>query len=118
MHDLQRLPRLEAGALLAAGLFTSVAAMAFVALMTVAALTDHRGKGFFVFKGGWEYTAVVGVTALALAFSGPGDWSLDAVFGLDVAGIGIGLLSGAIGVGAGLILISVCRLPSKAPSGK
>ena len=34
--------------------------------MTVASLTDHRGKGFFIFKGGWEYVAFVGAIAVAL----------------------------------------------------
>jgi putative oxidoreductase len=40
--------------------------------MTVAGLTDHRGKGFFIFKCGWEYVGFVGAVAVALAFLGPG----------------------------------------------
>src|SRR6266568_91539 len=36
--------------LLAVGLLFPAAGAALVGLMTVAALTDHRGKGFFVFK--------------------------------------------------------------------
>lgn len=78
-----------------------------VALMTVAALTDHRGKGVFVFKGGWEYVAVVGVIASAVAFTGPGRWSLDHLIGLRLyasvealVATCVGLLS-AVGTVAG-----------------
>ncbi|MFE2985770.1 DoxX family protein [Streptomyces sp. NPDC059262] len=70
---------LAAGAGLLAGLANPLPAAAAVGLMTVAARTDHRGKGFFVFKGGWEYTAVVGGAAVALAALGHGRWSLDGV---------------------------------------
>src|SRR6476620_492367 len=50
-----------AGTLMVIGLLTPFASAAYVALMTVAALTDHSGKGFFVFKGGWEYVGFVGL---------------------------------------------------------
>jgi putative oxidoreductase len=74
---------LAAGTAVALGFLTPLACAAFVGLMVVAARTDHRGKGFFVFKGGWEYVAMVAVVAIALATSGPGAWSLDFVLGLE-----------------------------------
>jgi putative oxidoreductase len=90
-----------AGTLVTLGLLTPLAVAAFVGLMVVAAATDHRGKGFFVFKGGWEYVAVVGGAAVVLAVLGPGSASLDAALGLDRAGtawaaaaLGLGLLGG------------------------
>ncbi|MGL5860805.1 MAG: DoxX family protein [Phycicoccus sp.] len=77
-----------AGVLMTLGLLTGLAGMAFVGLMAVAALTDHRGKGYFVFAGGWEYVVLVGLVSVGLVSVGPGEWSLDAVLGLDLAGPG------------------------------
>ena len=95
-----------AGALVSVGLLFPAPCAAFVGLMTVAGLTDHRGKGFFVFKGGWEYVAFVGVIAVALAILGPGRWSLDAVIGLNLYGLGWGLAVLLVGViaGGGMVL--------------
>nr|WP_257910826.1 DoxX family protein [Janibacter limosus] len=61
-----------AGVLMTLGLLTGLSSTAFVGLMAVAALTDHRGKGYFVFKGGWEYTLLVAMVAIGLAATGPG----------------------------------------------
>ena len=61
-----------AGVLMACGLLFPLAGAAFIGLMTVAAITDHKGKGFFVFKGGWEYVALIGVVAAGLVSIGPG----------------------------------------------
>src|SRR5262249_50765954 len=86
---------LGAGVLVTLGLFTGLGATAFVGLMTVATLTDHRGKGYFVFRGGWEYTVLVGMVAVGLAAAGPGAWSLDAVLHVQLGGLlwaGVALL--------------------------
>jgi putative oxidoreductase len=95
-----------AGVLVSLGLCFPAPCAAFVGLMTVAGLTDHRGKGFFVFKGGWEYVAFVGVIATALAFIGPGRWSLDALIGLQMHGLGWGVVALLVGViaGGGMVL--------------
>jgi putative oxidoreductase len=90
-----------AGALVSLGLCLPLPCAAFVGLMTVASLTDHRGKGFFIFKGGWEYVAFVGAIAVALAFLGPGRWSLDALIGLKLYGLGWGLAALLVGLIAG-----------------
>jgi putative oxidoreductase len=72
-----------AGVLLALGFLTPGACTAFVGLMVVASLTDHRGKGYFVFKGGAEYTLLIAMVAVAVAALGPGAWSADHLFGFD-----------------------------------
>jgi putative oxidoreductase len=46
--------KIGAGTLLVIGLATPMACAAYVGLMVVAGLTDYRGKGFVIFKGGWE----------------------------------------------------------------
>lgn len=101
-----------AGLAMTLGLLTPLVSAAFIGLMTVAALTDHRGKGFFVFKGGWEYTVIIAMLAAAIASTGPGEWSLDHLLGL-ASFHGWGWAVGAAGVGvlAGLALIAVATKP-------
>jgi putative oxidoreductase len=68
------------GALLAAGLGTPVAAAAVAGTMTVAS-SMHAARGFFNSPGGFEFPAVLGWSAAALALTGPGAASLDHAFG-------------------------------------
>lgn len=96
---------LGAGGLLMIGLLTTLDCAAVIGLMTVAAATDHRGKGFFVFKGGWEYVAIVALVSFALASAGPGQWSVDHALGVGFAGAGWAALAAAIGVLAGLATV-------------
>lgn len=105
---------LGAGTLVALGLLSGLGAMAFVGLMAVAALTDHRGKGYFVFKGGYEYTAFIGVVAVALAAIGPGAWSLDRALGLHLSGIGWALAALLGGSGAAGALLAWSYRPYRA----
>lgn len=98
---------IAAGLCLAVGLFTPVAAAAFVALMLVAAWTVHRGNGFFITKEGWEYNLVLAGAAVAIGAQGAGRFSLDRLlfgdtdfyqylrgwWGLAIA-VGLGLAGG------------------------
>jgi putative oxidoreductase len=93
------------GVLMVAGLVQPLSSAAFIGLMTVAAFTDHRGKGFFVFRGGWEYVALVGLVAAALASTGPGRLSIDYVLGWTLSGQ-ISMLIAAL-TGAGLAAITI-----------
>lgn len=68
------------GALLAAGLGTPGAAAAVAGTMIVAS-SMHAASGFFNSKGGFEFPAVLGWSAVALALTGPGAVSLDHVLG-------------------------------------
>jgi putative oxidoreductase len=65
------------GLLIAVGLATPAAGAAAAATMIPAAAV-HASGGFFATGGGYEYPALLGVSAAALALIGPGDWSLDA----------------------------------------
>jgi putative oxidoreductase len=100
-----------AGVLMTLGLLLPAACAGFVGLMTVAALTDHRDKGFFVFKGGWEYVALVAAVAVALAVSGPGRWSLDHAIGTEFHGVAWGLSALVVGLVAGLGTVAIFRRP-------
>src|SRR5258707_2014648 len=94
-----------AGLLLALGLATPVAAAVALSVMVVAGVSAHAGKGFFAHNGGYEYTLLLGVAALSVAFTGPGALSLDALLGVRDAGAGWGLVALLVGLpGAGLQL--------------
>jgi putative oxidoreductase len=100
-----------AGVLMCLGLFLPAASAGFVGLMTVAGLTDHRGKGFFVFKGGWEYVALIAAVAAGLAFTGPGRWSLDHLIDIELHGFGWGAGAVFVGLIAGLGAVAVFHRP-------
>jgi putative oxidoreductase len=68
------------GALIALGLATPAAGAAAAGTM-IPAVAVHAPHGFFATGGGYEYPALLGVSAVALALIGPGDWSLDARLG-------------------------------------
>jgi putative oxidoreductase len=68
------------GFLIALGLATPAAGAAATGTMIPAAAV-HAPKGFFATGGGYEYPALLGVSAAALAIIGPGDWSVDARLG-------------------------------------
>ncbi|OLO25820.1 DoxX family protein [Streptomyces sp. MNU77] len=102
---------LAAGAALTVGAAGALPAAAAVGLMTVAARTDHRGKGFFVFKGGWEYTGVVAGAAVALAALGHGRYSLDGWLGRPGGGARAALAAAGLGAAGAAALLGVCFDP-------
>ncbi|WNM31882.1 DoxX family protein [Streptomyces sp. Li-HN-5-11] len=110
---LSVLTELGAGALLAAGLLTSLACAAVLSVMLVAGLLAHRPHGFFVFKEGYEYVLVLGVLAVALGAWGPGEYALDTAADVAVTGwAGAGLVLG-VGVAATGGLLAVFWRPGK-----
>jgi putative oxidoreductase len=104
------------GALLALGLFTPFAAAALIGVMVAAVLTVHLPNGLWATAQGYEFNLVLGAVAFALAGAGPGKWSLDHAFGLDLDGAGWAL--GALGAGilGGIaIVLSGRRAAQQAP---
>jgi len=109
---------LGAGTLITLGALDPLPSAAVVGLMVTAARTDHRGKGFFVFKGGWEYVAFVAVAATALAGLGSGRWSLNHLLGRRPrTGAKVALMSAALGVASSTALLAASYRPVvKAPA--
>jgi putative oxidoreductase len=107
-----------AGVLLAAGLFTPLAAAGVIGILSVALIVVHRKNGFFIIKEGWEYAAFIIVVSSVIGILGPGRWSFDhAVLGwTDVHGWGGFGLSFGIGLGAALGLLAVFWRPPKPAS--
>ena len=68
------------GALLATGIGSPGAGAAVAGTMIVAS-SMHIDNGFFSNKGGFEFPAVLGLSAAALALTGPGTLSVDHLLG-------------------------------------
>ncbi len=74
------------GLMLALGLLAPLAATIVFSVMLVAAVSVHVKQGFFITSGGYEYTLVLGLAGLTVAFTGPGALSLDALLGWTMKG--------------------------------
>jgi putative oxidoreductase len=96
---------LVGGIMLATGLLTPLGAAAVIGVMAVAALVVHRPHGFFAENGGYEYPVTLALAAEAVAFTGPGRFSIDHLAGWHLAGPGWGLAAAAIAaIAAGVVL--------------
>jgi putative oxidoreductase len=103
------------GLLLAVGFVTPLAAAIVASVMIVAAALAHWKNGFFSTGGGYEYNLVLGVAALAVAFTGPGSLSVDHAFGLSQSGITWGVAAAAAAV-LGAIGQLAQRRPAPSPA--
>ncbi|GAA3333333.1 quinol oxidase [Curtobacterium citreum] len=70
---------LVGGVLLVAGVATRVVGFLLAVDMVVAGLLAHATAGFFAQDGGFEYVLVLAVASLAVALTGPGRFSVDAL---------------------------------------
>lgn len=115
---LASLTELGAGAMLALGLVTPLAAGGCAGVMLVAWITNHRTNGFFIFRPGegYEYVMNLFVASLALACIGAGEWSLDHALDLSTKlDDWVGPVIGAVtGVGGALALLVAFWRPPKA----
>ncbi len=71
------------GLLLALGFLSPLGSFAIIGAMLVAIATVHWPKGFFVTKGGYEFNLVLIAACAAVAITGPGAYSLDALVRLS-----------------------------------
>ncbi|HET9666849.1 MAG TPA: DoxX family protein [Desertimonas sp.] len=102
------------GLLFAVGMLTPLAAAGMIGLMTVAYWAVHRGKGFLVVNGGWEFVAAFAIVAWAVATIGPGRFSLDNAFDIEWTGWSGSLTAALVGIGSGIVQLAVCYRPQPA----
>lgn len=95
-----------AGLALALGFFTPVASAGVIGIMVVAGVAGHRQAGFFIARGGYEYTVILATAAATLAFVGPGAASVDGMLGWDLHGTMWGVMAILIGGVLGLFVLA------------
>ena len=100
------------GLLLVLGAATPVAAAVSFSVMIVAGVSAHLKGGFFLQNHGYEYTLVLGLAALSLAFTGPGPLSLDALFGVDFAGASLGVAALIAGIAGAAVQLATRHVPA------
>lgn len=108
---------LVSGLLLALGFFTPLAAALIASVMVVAAVTVHWKNGFFIQSGGYEFTLVLGLAALSVAFTGPGALSVDGVAGYAPGGIAWGIGAAVVAVVGAIVQLAQRRVPPAAATG-
>jgi len=89
------------GLLIALGLLTPLGSAMVITVMVTAIGSVHLPKGFWVTDGGFEYNLMILASSAALAFTGPGAYSLDAVQGLELSGWVPGVIVVVVGLGLG-----------------
>ena len=86
------------GLALGSGFVTPLAAAAVAAVMLAAIAVVHWQKGFLDTGGGYEFPLVLAVAAIAMAFSGPGRWSIDHAVDWTLSGEKWGIVAIVIAV--------------------
>ena len=102
------------GLLLAFGLLSPLGSLAIIAAMLVAIATVHLANGFWNGKRGYEFNLSLIVGAAAVAFTGPGTYSLDNALGIHLPEP-LSLIVGAIAVVGGVTATLLSRSPQPDP---
>ncbi len=106
---------LGAGSLITLGAGYPLPAAAAIGLMATAAQTDHKGKGFFIFRNGWEYVGVVAAVSAVMAALGPGKFSVDHLLGRKPLGLKWALLAALFGLANSALLVATSYHPAPPP---
>ena len=108
-----------AGMLMALGLLGPVGPITTFGPMVTAWATVHAGKPIWVTSGGGELPLVYLAISTALAFTGPGRFSLDRVLGIKVPGALTALTAAGVaaGIAGSLMMRDVPPEPQESQAG-
>ena len=99
------------GLSVALGFLTPLGAAGILGAMAIATFKSHWKNGFWLNKGGYEYSLVLLIVSIALGLIGPGSYSLDTLFGINLPQA---LLFGVLAVAA--LLVDVIGLLISRPA--
>ena len=104
------------GLLVATGFLGPIGPALVVAVMIVAAVTVSLKNGIFAMSNGIELPLLYGAAGVALALTGPGQYSLDAPFGLSAAWTpALNWTVLGLGIAGGVANLAI-RRPAPAPA--
>ena len=72
------------GLSVALGFLTPLGAAGIFGAMAMATFKSHWKNGFWLSKGGYEYSLMLMITSVAIGLVGPGSYSLDTLFGITL----------------------------------
>jgi putative oxidoreductase len=98
------------GVMLGLGLLSPLGSLAIIGAMLVAVATVHLANGFWNGKRGYEFNLSLIVGAAAIAFTGPGTYSLDNALGIHLPEP-VSLIVGTIALVAGVSATLLSRSP-------
>jgi putative oxidoreductase len=104
------------GLSVATGFLTPLGAAGIFGAMFMATFKSHWKKGFFASRGGYEYALVLMTVSLALGLIGPGNYSLDSLFGILATSPILFIVLAVAAVLVDLIGIYITRTVRIAPS--
>ena len=113
---LAAISEVGSGLLIALGLFGPIGPALMLSVMVVAAVSVHLPNGLFAASNGIEIPLLYGTGAVALALTGPGRLSLDALLGLTPLWTStLSLTELAAGILGGAANLALRRRPAPAP---
>lgn len=98
------------GLSVALGFLTPLGAAGIFGAMFMATFKSHWKNGFWLNKGGYEYSLMLLVVSIALGLIGPGSYSLDSLFGINLPQV---LLFGVLAVAALLVDVTGILISSR-----
>ncbi len=112
---LSALAEFGGGLMLAVGLLFPLGSFAIAAAMLVAIALVHWPNGFWNGKRGYEFNLSILGAVVALAFTGPGAYSLDAVLGIHLPEP-LTMIAGTVLVVIGVGTALLTRAPAPTPA--
>jgi putative oxidoreductase len=88
------------GLSVALGFLTPLGAAGILGAMAMATFKSHWRNGFWLNKGGYEYSLMLLIVSIAIGLIGPGGYALDSLFGINLPQA---LLFGVLAVAALLV---------------